>query len=457
MTKNVTFSVGNVALIDKIDAQTQFFESILGGLGGRSQNFIPSVKLLINNKLDQSVSVNKILDFAPDDLLETFGFKGRVSDRSLYRTMERLGISQPIILERFQQWVKDQDLVDTVQFMDFSSSYFEGKKCPLGALGYSRDGQPGKLQFTFGISVGMNGIPTMLTIQKGNVQDKAHMGSLIRMCGKFLPKESLLVFDCGGNTRKNKQKIRGLQLHYLTLKAKKKGPYRNEIAIYNAKEEDLVSFSMNERTYSCVKHKDGEEYRYVFFSEDLASDQLAKKTRKFEKDLEKGKNLAKKVKQGKDLDQFIYPDGWIITRGHFQNVFGDVPNPYITGLEGYFILESSIDEDPEKILNAYKDRDRAEKFIRDLKEGAEMRPVRHWSKYAVIGYVLIVFLTKVLTSLTEFFCENHVVKNLKVLKKYLSNLTLTIVYPPFWLCGQNYLQFFTGIEAHFGRFCKEVR
>ena len=83
----MTFSLGNVALIDKIDVQTNFFDSILGGLGGRSQTFIPTVKLLINNKLDQSVSVNEILDFTPEELLETFGFEGKVSDRSLYRTL----------------------------------------------------------------------------------------------------------------------------------------------------------------------------------------------------------------------------------------------------------------------------------------------------------------------------------------------------------------------------------
>jgi hypothetical protein len=71
----------------------------------------------------------------------------------------------------------------------------------------------------------------------------------------------------------------------------------------------------------------------------------------------------------------------------------------------------------------------AEKFIRDLKEGAEMRPIRHWSKHAVIGFVLIVFLTKVLVSLTQYFCKNPVVKNLKVLKNFLTNLTLTIVIP----------------------------
>jgi hypothetical protein len=50
------------------------------------------------------------------------------------------------------------------------------------------------------------------------------------------------------------------------------------------------------------------------------------------------------------------------------------------------------------MFETYKNRDRAEKLISDIKEGAEMRPIRHWSNNAVIGSVLIVLLTKVLVS-----------------------------------------------------------
>lgn len=42
----------------------------------------------------------------------------------------------------------------------------------MGELGYSRDHRPGKRQITFGIGTGINNIPSALTIQKGNVQDK---------------------------------------------------------------------------------------------------------------------------------------------------------------------------------------------------------------------------------------------------------------------------------------------
>jgi len=431
MSTNITFSLGNIALIDKIDADTNIINSVLAPLAGRSSTFIPGVKLLISNKLGQSISINRLMDFTPDEELKALGFEEKVSARSLYRILERLGNKYPVFLGLFQDWIHTQNLVDPVQFIDFSSSYFEGTCCPLGKRGYSRDHQPGKLQFTFGISVGLNDIPTMLTIQKGNVQDKQHMKSIIGLCSKVLPEHSLLVFDCGGNTSTNKEKILDLKFHFLTLKAKKKNPYLKEIAFFNANPHEMVTFLSNDNHYSCVKHHVDKETYYIYFSKKLGNDQFLKKEQKFKRDLEKGEKLSKKVRKGKDLDWQIAPEGWIVTRGEFQKVFGEVQNPFITGLEGFFILESSIDDDPMKILEAYKNRNKAEIFIRDIKEGAEIRPIRHWSKNAVIGYVLIVFLTKLLTSLTHFFCKNSDVKNLKVLKKYLMNLTLTIVYPPF--------------------------
>jgi len=221
MHKNVTFPLGNVALIDKIDFETGFFKAVIEPVQGKTRTFIPPVKLLMNNKLGQSVSVNRILDFTPDEFQEILGFQNNATERTLYRTLEQIGERHQFILERYQQWIQVQKLVDPTQFVDFSSTYFEGIKCPLGKRGYSRDNQPGKHQITFGISVGLNNIPTMLTIQKGNVQDKPHMKSMIRMCSRILPRNSLLIFDCGGNTKANKQAILDKKLQYLTLKAKK--------------------------------------------------------------------------------------------------------------------------------------------------------------------------------------------------------------------------------------------
>lgn len=47
-----------------------------------------------------------------------------------------------------------------------------------------------------------------------------------------------------------------------------------------------------------------------------------------------------------------------------------------------------------------------------------------------MGYLLIVFLTNCILALTHFLSKVTVVKNGKLLKKYLNNVTLTIIYPP---------------------------
>jgi transposase len=425
--QNVTFSIGSVALIDKADAQTGFFKTVFGGLGGKARDFIPSVKLLMVNKLEESVAIHRLLDFMPVEKLSLLGFRKGISDRTLNRTLERLGANSQFIIDRYQKWVKGNKLDDLIQNVDFSSSYFEGNDCSLAKLGYSRDHQPGKPQITYGISIGANKIPTALTIQKGNINDRKHMRKMLRLCTRILVIGSLLVFDCGGNTKKNKIAILKLGFNYLTLRGKKVGPYKEAVAFFRAADQEKME--RDDSVVFCVKREKDGEFQYIFFSQKLADDQLAKKERKFKRELEKGTSMEKKVLAGKELSRHVYEKGWIIAEGKLQKTLGKFENPYISGIEGFFILESSLDIEASEILRLYREKDVVEKFIRDLKEGAEMRPIRHWSDDAVIGYVLLVFLTNALVNLTQFFAKSPVVKNLKVLKKYLNNLTVSILYP----------------------------
>lgn len=442
MRENVSFSFGPLALINNIENKFNFFEILFEGLGGKAKTLKDSAKLFAYNKLAESISINKIQDIYPYELFEELNLK-EISDRTLYRNLERIGNNYKFLIENYQKFIKMKNLVSEEQFVDFSSTYFEGNNSELGMLGYSRDNQPGKKQIVFGISTGMNEIPTALTIQKGNVCDKTHMGFMLNTVGKVLDKNSLLIFDCGGNTKKNKQKIIDREFNYLTLKAKKKKTYLSYISLFN--QSDKETLSINERVYSCVKVKEKDEVKYIFFSEKLKNEQIEKREKKFRKLLNSNDKILSKVKKGKVIKEYISREGNIFSRGEIQKQF-EIKNPFITGLEGYFILESSVDESPEKILRLYKGRDKAEKLIRDLKEGTDLRPIRHWSKKAVIGYLLIVFLTNCLIKLTHFLSKNTVVKNLKLLKKFLNNLTVTVIY------RKNGLR-----ERIFSNFCEEIR
>ena len=61
---------------------------------------------------------------------------------------------------------------DALVFYDLSSSYLEGRKCPLGALGYSRDAVKGKLQVNYGLICNPQGRPVSVSVFGGSAQDQ---------------------------------------------------------------------------------------------------------------------------------------------------------------------------------------------------------------------------------------------------------------------------------------------
>ncbi|MEK6984482.1 MAG: hypothetical protein AABX33_07955 [Nanoarchaeota archaeon] len=427
LKNNVTFSIGNVALIDKVNEKYGLFDKLFDNLGTKAKNIKQSAKLLSYNRLDDCVSINQLTSVYPEELFKQLGYKKIPADRSIYRDLDRIGQRFPFLENKYQDLIKKRGLVSEKQFFDFSSSYFEGNKSKLGKLGYSRDHEPGKEQLTFGISTGINNIPTALTIQKGNVQDKKHFKFMLKMVKHLLKEDSMLIFDCGGNTKINKKKIIKSKFNYLTLKPKKKKTYKKYIEIF--KNSEKGNFIVNDIGYKSVKVKEGDEIQYIFYSNELHKDQTKKRNIKFERELKKNEPKLIKVKKGKVIGSYISKEGYILAKGSIQKTLDEIRNPFINGMEDYFILESSVDAEPEKILMLYKDKDKAEKLIRNMKEGTELRPIRHWSTNAIIGYLFIVFLTNCLINLTHFLAKLPVVKNLKLLKKYLNNLTLTVVYP----------------------------
>jgi transposase len=427
--KSTTIPLGGIALLDKAEKDFGLLSGIFGGITKKAKDFEGRIRLLLYNRLTHGVSVHRILDTYPSDTFELLGIKRDPSERSLYRAVEQVGKCYPVLLEQYHAILKAHGLVDNSQLMDFSSTYFEGEKADLGTFGYSRDRRPDRKQIAFGISTGMNDVPTALTIQKGNTQDKKHMHFLLNVVKRVLKKGSLLIFDAGANTKTNKERIRKMKHHYLTLKAKKVKTYKRYIQSFWT-EESLQQFKLKKHKYMCVKKKEGDEFLYIFFSPQLFKDQIRKKESKFKKQKAKGDKLLKKARRKhKAIKKYPSEKGWVELYPQLQATLKELDNPYITGIEGFFILESSVDAEPEKILSLYKARDKAEKFIRNLKEGVELRPIRHWSRWAIIGAVFLSFLANAIIHLTVRKKKNGPGKNVKLLKKFLINLTLTVIYP----------------------------
>ena len=54
---------------------------------------------------------------------------------------------------------------------DVSSAAFEGRTCPLGAIGHPRDGVKGRLQIVYGLLCSVDGVPVAIEVFGGNTAD----------------------------------------------------------------------------------------------------------------------------------------------------------------------------------------------------------------------------------------------------------------------------------------------
>jgi len=65
---NSSYPLGGLVMIEKIDKEFDLFSRLFRGISGEVKDFVPRVKLLVNNKLTHSVSIHQILKTYPEDL-----------------------------------------------------------------------------------------------------------------------------------------------------------------------------------------------------------------------------------------------------------------------------------------------------------------------------------------------------------------------------------------------------
>src|SRR5216683_1735486 len=113
----------------------------------------------------------------------------------LYRAMDWLLPRQA----KIEQALARRHLSEaTLALYDVSSTYFEGRCCPLARYGYSRDGKRDKLQITFGLLTNAEGCPLAVEVFEGNTADPKTLGAVIaKLRQQFALKRVVLVGDRG--------------------------------------------------------------------------------------------------------------------------------------------------------------------------------------------------------------------------------------------------------------------
>jgi transposase len=92
----------------------------------------------------------------------------------------------------------------TLVLYDVSSSYFEGRRCPLAQLGYSRDGKRGTLQIIYGLMCTPEGCPVAVEVFEGSLHDDKTLPAQIeKLRARFGLKTVIVVSDRGMVTKAN--------------------------------------------------------------------------------------------------------------------------------------------------------------------------------------------------------------------------------------------------------------
>src|SRR5260370_19476667 len=131
---------------------------------------------------------------AASSLGEILGVGGADED-NLYAAMDWLAARQ----NRIEDALAARHLAGgTLVLYDVSSAAFEGRTCPLGAIGHPKDGVRGRLQIVYGLLTSKDGIPVAIEVFAGNTGDPTTVAAQVtKVKDRFGITKLVLVGDRG--------------------------------------------------------------------------------------------------------------------------------------------------------------------------------------------------------------------------------------------------------------------
>ena len=133
----------------------------------------------------------------------------------LYEAMDWLYLRQ----DRIEAALAERHLQGgTLVLDDVSSAAFEGKTCPLGAIGHPKDGVRGRLQIGYGLLANPDGVPVAISVFEGNTGDPKTVAAQVnKLKERFAISHICLVGDRGMLTKARlRDDVIPAQLDYIT-------------------------------------------------------------------------------------------------------------------------------------------------------------------------------------------------------------------------------------------------
>ena len=171
-------------------------DRLLGPDGNRCRDLV--LALAVNRILDPGSKLAAARALSPETASSSLGEQlalGVVDEDELYSALDWLAVRQPAIEATL---AKRHLTGGTLVLYDVSSSYLEGRCCPLAQFGYSRDGKRGKRQIVYGLLCAADGCPVAIEVFVGSTADPATLTSQVtKLKERFALDHVVLVGDRG--------------------------------------------------------------------------------------------------------------------------------------------------------------------------------------------------------------------------------------------------------------------
>jgi hypothetical protein len=344
--------------------------------------------------------------WAGTTLAEDLGVTGASTD-DVYGAMDWLGARQDSI----EAGLARRHLAAGGRVLyDLSSSWVEGRCCPLAARGHSRDGKAGKAQIEYGLTCDPEGRPVAVEVFAGNTADpSAFISAAATVKERFGLKDVVMVGDRGMITA---ARIEGLKkvggLGWLTsLRA----PAIAALAASGALQMSLF----DEVGFAEIAHPDYPGERLVACRNPaLATERARKRTELLagtETDLAEVKAAVERERQPlRGKDKIALRVGKVVNRHkmakHFELTVTDDSFSFSrkedqisaeAALDGFYVVRASASGttamSAAQLVGAYKDLKFNEAGFRSLKAiDLDLRPIYHYTEARVRAHVLICML-----------------------------------------------------------------
>src|SRR6476619_4444635 len=281
----------------------------------------------------------------------------------------------------------------TLVLYDVSSAAFEGRTCPLGAIGHARDGVKGRRQIVYGLLCSTAGVPVAIEVFEGNTADpKTLARQITKLKTRFGLQRVCLVGDRGMLTNARiRDELRPAHLDWLSaLRAPQIKTLLKDGALQLSlfDEQNLVEIDSpdfpGERLVCChnpVLAEDRARTRQeLLAATDKELDKIAAATRREKRPLRGRDTIALRV--GKVIGHYnmakhftieITDEAFTFTR-NTETIAAEA------ALDGIYVLRTSLPADTlpaDDVVLRYKGLEDVERFFRTLNSELDVRPIRH--------------------------------------------------------------------------------